>query len=590
MVLESPFFLKELRILGRRNFAPLAGLLLLECGLLLLPLLAMEWLVSQGLGEEPLFQRMVLTFLGLFHAGVCAAGGSKMGDRVFREECRQGTLESLRLVSLEPWRLVVQKALFPLYGLGVLWIAGLPFYMAIAVRGHFLPRELEMGAVLAGLAGVVQFGATLLKPPQGAAAVGAGDWRPGAERIAASAAGLALPCLLMALLVLMCGDWVAAAVRDRTSPFRMVPFYGAILRSDHLLAVVLLIFLVPVSGAALNTASPASRWTREAAYGGSLLALGMAYYLVVGYLWSALSPGARAAWVAGLPAVGLLCAILPVSSRKKDVRIEDPLARWEVAWISRWWDNAVFVRDLRAGLRTAGLTRQSWRTLLQLLLFPVVMASITLLPVVGAPFGAIFASRGPFCAELVSRSAVMAAFFGPIYAFGAFGSLGGRAQISWGKERQLDTLTQLLGTPLCSEALVRGRWAASALAALPALCACLILLVLSLGFASERIGLGEYLALEACVASVGLLVAADAAAIGPKGDWCFGLIGLAVFFLELLLALVLAFSFIHLRTTALFPVLMTTGLILVPINMALTCFLYRRSVMEVERLRTGDTP
>lgn len=590
MVLESPFFLKDARVASRRQWSVFAWLLVWQAAAILMPLLLMEWFRTLHAGGIGILQRMELTNLGLLHSIVCVAAGARMGRRVFQEEARQGTLESLRLVSLEPVRLVVQKLLFPLYGLALVWAAGIPVYWAVALRGHFLPGELAPGAVMAGLAGLVQFGAELLAPPEG--------WlrqqKEGKAIVAAP--GLApgtvfLPIMVFAGLMLLLTDWIGAVVGSRTSPVRPLDLYGVTLRSDLVLLGVLLLYFMVVSVSALASASPASRWATALARRASLLAVVAFYYLWVGWLWSSISLPFRIAWLAGLPALFYGLPLLAGKKGKKRTRAEDPRAPREIEWLGRRWDNPVLVRDLRAWLRRAGIVRLTAMGLLQLAASALLLAGLTLVPPFRSPFALVFGAGRPWWEELLVRAVAVATFFAPLFVWLGFANVGSRAQIAWQKESRLNTLGQLLGTPLPSSSLVAGRWAASAAAALSTVIPAMLLLaagLLRVGLTSPE-GLARYAVLDLYLLSLGVFFGAIFAAVPRKPHWGVVLAAIVLICGEVLLVIPLGVAVMNPESAASpLPPIFFAGLMLVPLNSALAWRVFRDSVGELERRRASD--
>src|SRR4051794_19632085 len=130
--MENSFFVRELRALSRRHFGPLAWPLLFEWLLMGLSVVLLERIGSGqddwGRTMAPFLKLAVLALFAFSHAVVCAATGWTLGARVFAVEHRQRTLESLRLISLPPWRWVTAKLALPAYGLALVWAAAAPFY------------------------------------------------------------------------------------------------------------------------------------------------------------------------------------------------------------------------------------------------------------------------------------------------------------------------------------------------------------------------------------------------------------------------------------------------------------------------------
>lgn len=593
MVLESPFFLKEARVASRRQWSVFAWLLVWQVICVLMPLLLMEWFQALPIlpaAGRSVLQRMSLTNLGLLHSIVCIAAGGRMGRRVFQEEARQGTLESLRLVSLEPWRLVLQKLLFPLYGYLLVWLAAVPVYWMIALRGHFSPAELGPGALLAGVAGLVQLGAELLAPSEG--------WlRQQKEgKVLVTAPGLApgtvlLPVLVFGMLMLVQTDWIGAVLGTRRSAARVLDLYGFWLGSDLLLSLMLVLYFLVVAAAALAAASPASRWATALARRTSLAVVVVFYYLWVGWLWSIVSLPFRIAWMAALPA---LLFGLPLLGRKQPdprPRAEDPAAPREIEWLGRRWDNPVMVRDLRAWLRRSGIVRLTVRSLFQLVAGVLFLAGGTMLPPFRTTFALVFGTGPSWWVDLLTRGIAIATFFAPLFGWLAFANLGSRAQIGWQKEARLNTYGQLLETPLPSAALVAGRWTASSAAALSGLVPGALLLGAGLLriAVTFRAALPAYATLDLYLGSLGLLMGAIFAGVPRKTPWIAGLAATVLLSGEVLLVFPMGAEVMNADSgrSILSPFLFA-GLAVTPLNLALAFRIFRDSVAELERRRASE--
>ncbi|HTE20123.1 MAG TPA: hypothetical protein VK689_17300, partial [Armatimonadota bacterium] len=330
---ENSFFLKELRSTSRRWYAALAWPLLLQALAPLLPLLLMERAFARELDSPEARRGMALAVLGLAQALLSGAAGWSLGSRVFLDEHRQGTLESLRMIALSPWRWVPQKLLFPLYGLALVWISAVPSTALLAVRGHFLPQHLGTGLVLAGCVSLVTLAATLLIPPQGLRQ--RLDQRLTLGHLIADVAHVGLSYWVIVILAYLGWGWVAsgadASVTGFAPVFRDAGFYTIRLRQDHGLALLMGAYLLAALGSAFSTANPASRLAHLLGRSARLVAFITAYYLFIGYSWPGATSVFRAMGLAGLPAAAL--ALRLVLWWKRDRRSEDTWASREIRWL-----------------------------------------------------------------------------------------------------------------------------------------------------------------------------------------------------------------------------------------------------------------
>jgi hypothetical protein len=476
---ENPFFTRDLRAAGRRGFGVLAWPLALQSLVLLLPLWLLERVHAGSLAPADAWRGAALVLLGLGHAATCGGIGWIMGARVLGDEHRQATLEGLQLVAQHPARWLGQKLLFPLYCVGLVWAASLPLYGAIAARGHFLPVQLEPGALLAAAGGFLAFGGALLMPPEGLRSpvrrgrrVGAG-WRDFFP--------LLLPLWITLVLLHLAGDWTAYALGVNRWPWLDLPFLGAHLRTSHGLALLLGAYALAAMTAAYASACPDERAAAPLRTLGRLAGFGTAYLLFVGYMWDGLAwqiggtvraftgdayvrsfADAEAAALAVVLPGALVLALLvllaskPAAPRKERAkpRRQDALAAGEVRTIARFVDNAVLHRDLRVTLRRAGLTRQ-------LLTFGLWgLAAVWMAGSMLSPGGS---SGVPFTSQLAAGSSLLGTWF----VIPVLLAIGGGALTHWHTERRCDTLSQLFSTPISCETVVRGRWSAALVTALP---------------------------------------------------------------------------------------------------------------------------
>ncbi|HTE17586.1 MAG TPA: hypothetical protein VK689_04300, partial [Armatimonadota bacterium] len=387
--------------------------------------------------------------------------------------------------------------------------------------------------------------------------------------------------------------WIGAATGLRDSPLRHSPFFATTIRSDQKLAILMVAYGGAALGGALAAASPASRWATGLRRGALVVATGLSYCSLLGQLWGTLSPTYRLAGMA-LPLVLLAWAYF---ARTSDLGRGALLSSREIRWLSRRWDNPVFIRDLRAALRAASLTRQSS----SVLLWAAVAVSASAWLTTVAPLSTVFTVyAGPAIASspgFLFRASACLAFFSPMLLCFLFIMPGERAQKLWKKEHQLGTFSQLLASPLPTATLVQGRWMASALVGAAAPVTCVLLSVAGLfAFAATRPAeLGLYVALELYLVSVGLVVAASAAAMvqpekgAGRTNWLFQLLALLGFTAEVLLALPMALPLLNpFSDVGSPPALVVLGLTVAPLNVWLAYWLYRRTVVALERMRCSD--
>lgn len=592
--LENPFFLRDARAHSRRKGWGIGGTLLRQVLFLFVPLLiaenAVPWLPLS------IWEREVLTIfvLGTCHSLNCAVAGSHAGFTVLRDEYRQGTLDSLRLLPTPAPLWLLRKLLFPLFALLVVWAAALPFYAMLAVRGHFLPEQLLPGAVSSLALGLFTFAAAIATPPEGTTALAADG--PGRATRWSLAGRQALYGWLGLCLCRVGWEWVFWIARLRAAPWKSAtPFFGAWISPAQFLIPQLLTFSVAAVLTAISAAGRDSALWHRAARTARQVAGLAAYTFLVGALPASLP----------LPARWVLLALLPVaalainrSARRAVAPPEDRLSAGEVRWCGSLWDNALLVRDLRAALRWQSLRRDTLRRCAQLLLCCLALAGISFLPAVTALTGQLYGRQSPVLALLL-RTAVHLAFLAPLTVFLAGIALGGKAREYWLRESQVGTLPQLLTTPLEAGALVRGRWGASMLTgasyAAPALLGTLTGVAVLL-LAHPRAML-PYLALILLMGSCGVLLAAAVSRPGENHAQlspgaAAGLMGgLLVATVELTAMIYLCARLMENVAAGggeIEPGLCVVALLITALNVGLTGGCYRGAVAEIGRMRTAD--
>ena len=502
-LLENPFFLLDARVTGRTAGRGLLRHLLVQSVLLLLPLLVLEGMPWR---LQPADLRRNTGFLGIvaLHALCCALAGVGLGNRVLSDEHQRGNLDALRLISRSPWAWVPLKGVFPLTALLLFWAAGLPFYTALALRGHLLPDAILPGALPALGMGLCTLTQMVQSPPESWPGYPGGDQRPWFVRYGRDTLlhSWSLGCLGLYLVV----DWFALVTGSRGEPYRLRPFFGWHLRSDVELYLLLTLLALAALGGAYATAMPANRSAQRLRQATYALAVGAAYLLWLSHVWSTLAP----AWKMALPVLPLVVLLLSRRGGKGAAeprrRREDPWSDAEVTWLGARWSGALFLRDLRALTRGVALRRQLLRSGRGYLVSTLGIAALSLVPPLSGAFALITPSL-PTPALLVYRTALLAALIGPFVLFGATAELSGAAVRLWRNELRLGTLPQLLTGPLSIRELLLQRGQASFVVGLPALLFALVLAVPGgmLFFHDPALAL-DYLALLFLAAATGAML------------------------------------------------------------------------------------
>lgn len=460
MLLENPFFVREIRALGRREFAVVCRWLLLQCLFLGAAVLLLEghpWDVGPY-ARRPLG----LGAMCLVHYFACVSVGSALGQRLLLAEHQKRTLEGVLLISRSPWVWVPLKLMFPAALLGLFWLAAAPFYAVVAVRGHALPHELLACALVSLLAGAAGMSNSLLVSPE--------SW-PGfpVERRRRPLArwleeGLPATWVLLLLFWRLVGETLPEALGHRPAGARTMVLLGNAYPAEQVLHLQVAALVLAALATTWSTANPTSRLALVLGRGLPPAALGLMYGLLVAMQWARLPGWARLLWAVGLPAVWLW-AHRPRGVRSSPVRREDSASEREILALQGRWDNAVFIRDLRALLRSENLGRGVIRNVLAFLAIPASLAGFTL----------VFGPPEPRPLEaVVLRTGYVSTVLGPIFLFTVPVLFALRVRRLWNAERTRETLGQLINAPLTETDMVKGRWAACALAMAPALLGALV--------------------------------------------------------------------------------------------------------------------
>lgn len=596
MLLENPFFVREIRAFGRRGFALVAWPLMVQAVFLTLPLLLMERATSGRLQPLDAWRGLALVLFGLGHAATCGGVGWIVGKRVFGEEHRRRALDGLRLLTTHPAVWLSQKLVFPFYLLGLVWAAGLPFYAVVALRAHFLPSQLVPGAQLALCLGLLTFGAALLAPAEGLRSPVRAGSRVKQAAVWSDTLLMGLPLWITLVLLRLALDWMYYALGQRPAPYANAPFFGTYLPTDRGLMLLLAAYTVACYGAAYPHAHPAGRWSLPLRNGSRLFSVTIAYVLFLGYSWR----GRLDLPYVLLSLVGLLAAVmvaLPAEWRERLTpergrrpRNEDPRAIRDLARLGKLLDNAVFMRDLRVALRGSGLGRQFLLHGAGLFALSGAVGSM------GLPFYGV-AGRGstllpPFVSQLASGTLLIGSWL----ILPALLAYGGRAISNWGTERRCAMLPQIFATPLSAEAFVRGRWFAAVLVGLVRALPVPLGFLLALLVVAERAELPVYVAQGVWLTTLGLILSAGLAgsaqdtSIQLEDLFCSGCLAVYAVMVE---------GALFLWQWAQAPVgangvadrsgLVVYAWSMVPLNLLLTYGVYRRAVADIAFLRRKES-
>lgn len=503
MLPENPFFVREVRAYSRKAWSPLGWQVLAAAFSPAFWLWAINgnWNPDDG-GDTVVLRGVLLAGVVLCHALICGFAGWRLGMGAFGVERRQNTLESLQLVSISAWKWPLQKLVFPLYSLFLVWLAVLPGSVMLVVRGHCLPATLWPGLLLAGAAGLLYFGVALTLPPERVGLPLATERRlPFAQRLELSSPRLIATWLGWELLQLGY-QWVLSGSGDQQPDFRQHLLFRIVtVGSDQLFALMLGLLLLYVLTCAWAWANPGNPFTSRLRRASLIVTLVTGYSLVLGITWI----GGHWTWRAllvGLPAWQLLRLAL---AQRRAVRLrhalrpDNPRAVREIAAMQAHWDNPVLIRDLRVFLRGGGLLSSFLRQGLVIgLIFVLTLAYLT------SQNGRNTAFYYPLVAGALAYLLGWGAFVA-----GARTALGTSAQ--WAAERRMNTVSQLMLSPISGHDIVTGRWSAALLyggaTALPWTGCYLVLALL----ATKGEGLVQFFCMNAWTFSLALVLSAGRA-------------------------------------------------------------------------------
>lgn len=441
---ENPFLALELRrlrgpALRMRMALPAAAVVVVpSLGLALLAaLLGLRVLPPELLRMGSLTEVLRGVFTA-FLAALGIAAGLHAGRRVIMAERQAGMLEALRLLPLGPLPWLAQKLVYPLLLLGLAAGMMLPPLVSAGILGALPAQEAPALLLIPLAAGSATLLVMLLLDPGGDEASGpAGPavLTPGEKQARARRLGVTAPLLLAlglaaAIALLARGGWWAPLPPHLGGAPRwtaLAVLAGALLVNSLLAAAA------ELSGTdRLRRAAQCAGWTGVA--GGLLLSMAL--------LW-----GTRGWWWLAPALVLTLAAIAAwgVVRGPRVARRVDPAAEAELRWLADRWENALFVRDLRAHTRARSLRSACGLS---------AVAAVAVLAFLAAWWitGGFGARLGGLTAQIFLQLTIQ-----------PLAHLSARARALWLQDHQAGRLQLLLLSPTGSSELLLGRAAASAL-------------------------------------------------------------------------------------------------------------------------------
>ncbi|MGV3722079.1 MAG: hypothetical protein ACO1SX_14305 [Actinomycetota bacterium] len=444
MSLENPFFVREIRQHVRRPLPVQVGLLAFT-GLMSLALLVPLYFWMRDNAKQP--PDGFVWFLVIPHLLFCAVAAVYATDRIFGDEHRRSTLETLRLLPISPSRWVLTRLAWPLFLVTLSWAAGAPFYVISALTGVGSTDSNLLLSLFALAVGLFAIPLVLLLPP---------DFRErmrtarlaGAHRRVKLDADLTLCWLINGGLWFLFQFSIVMMAASRGG--RMTPFYATrVPLAGVWIAVALTVLL---ASAVASTATISQEERRESlALRARLLAVAVLYYsligLLTGLMWARLPFWAQ--W--GPPLLFPLWAwfVLRRQARPR----EDPWSASEVDWAETRWANPWVTRDLRSFTRFSSIRR--WVGGEAAAILGVYVTMVYFFVVKG----------GADLAQVTLGALTMGALLGAVIFVG---DASARPFAMWMRERTTGALPMVFLAPRTSREILRGRLLSAAYFALTA--------------------------------------------------------------------------------------------------------------------------
>lgn len=602
MLQNSVFFQKEACKFGRRDQKRVLGFLAIMGTLLLAVLAVLAQPISDP--DDPISKQiavyrnvLLLRFWSYAIFSYCILAGNWLGERVFKLEEEQGTLEGLLLCSLSRWRLISQKLLFPLAGWLTAWLFLLPFYAALALVGTALLSDVLRGWGIAGgvILAMLSLGAPLSPQPQRKRA-------PRSTSQTAQRRGdfgelfLIPPGLSICLLtIILNADWAMVVGGMGQTAKSSLPFFNNNLRLETYFWSLIGIVEVSTALMLLARTAPTSPNTPRLRLSGQWLPILTCYAVGVAVAWGLLPAWGKWLTVVGAPLIAAVGIILfrqrlPAASSSRSTTVERELQQ-----LSTRWPNPILLRDLRAATRKVPLTL-FWQhgIALGMVWAGILLAAAFTLPAqIERIFPALFGSSAPLWLRLAWQSGVVCIYLAPWLCLWGIAVLAASSGQFWRREFRAGTLSQLLATPVTTSALLRGRLAASVLMVLPVSLALFtpapIALLGLILLGSDLFPL--YLAFFALLSGWGFHITALVGLVNRQGkaaatylDYVlvvisFGLVGAFIIVMD---------TFDTDRKPALLTI--SAGIAMALLHLGSAFLVFRRSAAEVESLRLSDMP
>lgn len=392
------------------------------------------------------------------HLLLCIYVAARTSSTIFQNELQSGTLEGVLLLPLAPSEWLAKKLAFPLYFLLWAWLP-LTVFPLLMVACGLLSSLIFTGAFLFPLlGGLGVLSITLLSAPdvQNTMPLSIGESIGSNATQPKSPARAVLDMAVIWIVIFYClaalGGfflWLITSpeIEQHVDLFGVRRFYDFFAPAT-LFWIVLNLGLFSSAVTRALAALSLSGEVRAHTTGVCWSALGSIYYTALGFFWPYLD--APYTWTLFLT---FPCAAMASSwmAQRREPGLRREAIFWgaerEILWLSRQFNNAVFIKDLRSFLRATSLRRGIVRNAIVLGLgwqiYQIMSLYLAPFPVFKSLFGQICLQMGVFIFNMPNNLA---------------------AQM-WQKEARGMTLPMMLISPLSSREILQGRLCAALIAA-----------------------------------------------------------------------------------------------------------------------------
>lgn len=437
MLIDNPFFMREVRQLKRRPRAMFWLLLGCLCGMA--GVVSLWTFLPPAFSFTPTAMKIatappLIWMLMAFHTILCCYVAGRGAFRMLLREEIEGTLDTIVLLPYSALRWLALKAAFTIVSLCVVWLAALPFYMFAAVYNLIKIDDLLYYAHRSLLYGFSFMFLSLVFPyhihPRVLQAKAQSNL-PANQReiiLIQFVGSLAFFALMMTMASIDGGLSSLPRFFYTTAVPEWALWIGALAAIGAVATV-----------SCLRAIERTGKYERLK----SLIRLAALFVMgfgALGVAWSSLPPWSHAitavVLIAGFIVIARLDAPVTTGEAGSNTQRDDRRRQREVVWLTCQSDNPVFIRDIRVYVRSKSL----------LFCF---LGSLGVIVILVSGFTVISARTGMSLGDLL-RPAL--GYVLPLYA-----SVWSRARLMWVKEHRSQSLVLLLLTSLNSSEILSGR-------------------------------------------------------------------------------------------------------------------------------------